>query len=227
MRELIEDLHIYFEQKEEKDHEEELLLSRLKGELPYFPITFLSRDDLTSRGFKGEDVDDCTMKEIASKMGSAYCDNGYWVDLDILAEDRAEKFRCPKCWKEANESDGKRCYCSNCSHDWNETEPTGRYVKVEYPEDSSFFETNEIGFDCYNSDDNGAKYIPEHLYIAHFDKKPKKIQIYEPIEWPESQEMMEWEHTAPKKFAQCELINPASGFDGNAYFVPLKLINTL
>lgn len=224
MRELIEDLHIFFEQKEDKNNEEELLLSRLKGELPYFPITYLSRDDLTSRGFKGEEVDDCTMKEIASKMGNAYQDNGYWIDLDILAEDRAQKFKCPKCWKDARESDGKHCHCSDCHHEWDETEETGRYVLVESPVDSNFFESNKIGFDCYNSDDNGARYVPEHIYIAHFDKQPKKKQIYKPVEWPESQEVMEWERNAPKKFAQCEFINPASEYGSNAYFVPLKLL---
>ncbi len=226
-RELIEDLRNYFEQKENKTHEEEKFLSDIKGQLSYFPITFLHRDDLASRGFDAEEVDDCTMKEIAKKMGRAYQENCYWEDLRIIAEcNDVPKHRCPKCWGDAGEYSDDTCYCPFCHHEWKLTEPTGRYVLVEYPE-SPFFEENEIGFECYNSDDNGARYIPENIYIAHFDKKPKAKQMYLPIGWPESQLCLEWEHTDPEKFARCEYINPADtvlGLGSNALFVPRSLI---
>ncbi|MFR9592460.1 MAG: hypothetical protein SNG27_08710, partial [Rikenellaceae bacterium] len=102
-----------------------------------------------------------------------------------------------------------------------------RYVLVEHPEDYSMFEESEIGFDCYNSDDNGARYVPEHLYIAHFDKEPEDKQIYLPIGWPESHAYLEWEHTDPDKFTRCEYINPADPvleLGCNALFVPNSLI---
>ncbi|MFR9546014.1 MAG: hypothetical protein SNJ29_10610 [Rikenellaceae bacterium] len=225
-RELLEDLRNYFAQKEVRTHDEEMFLSEIKGQLSYFPITFLHRDDLSSRGFDAEEVDDCTMKEIAEKMGSAYQDNGYWIDLDIIAEDRVEKFKCPKCWGDAGEYYEGRCHCGSCNHEWQITESTGRYVLVEHSE-SPFFEKHEVGFECYNSDDNGARYIPEHIYIAHFDNRPKAKQTFRPIGWPESQSYLEWEHTNPAKFARCEYINPADtvlDLGSNALFVPQLLI---
>ncbi|MFR9543622.1 MAG: hypothetical protein SNH27_16435, partial [Rikenellaceae bacterium] len=165
-RQLIEDLHYYFTTKEDKTHEEEMFLSNLKEELPYFAITYLSRDDLASRGFNAEEVDDCTMEEIADKMGDAYQDSNYWIDLDIIADDRVEKFKCPECWGDAGEYNGSWCHCGSCNNDWEVTEPTGRYVLVLSTE-TSFFETNEIGYESYGSDDNGARYVPEHIYTAH------------------------------------------------------------
>lgn len=71
-RKFIEDLRSYFAQKEVRTHDEEMFLSEIKGQLSYFPITFLHRDDLASRGFDAEEVDYFTMKEIAEKMGRAY-----------------------------------------------------------------------------------------------------------------------------------------------------------
>ncbi|MFI3294349.1 MAG: hypothetical protein SNI70_12650 [Rikenellaceae bacterium] len=227
MKNILLDLRNYFEQKEVRTHDEEMFLSEIKGQLSYFPITFLHRDDLASRGFDAEEVDDCTMKEIAEKMGRAYQENGFGVDLDILAEDEVEKFKCPKCWGDATSYDtyDEKLSCS-CGNKWSKVEDTGRYILVEYPE-SPFFEANEIGFECYNSEDNGARYIPEHIYIAHFDKKPKAKQIYLPIVWPQSQLCLEWEHTNPAKFAKCEYINPADtvlDLGSNALFVPQSLI---
>lgn len=53
----------------------------------YFKITSVHRDDLEDRGFNTQDVSDETMKELGEKLGSAYVENGFWVDLDIIAED--------------------------------------------------------------------------------------------------------------------------------------------
>ena len=53
----------------------------------YFSITSVSRDDLESIGFDTKNVDDGTMSELASKMADAYCDNGFWIELEILADD--------------------------------------------------------------------------------------------------------------------------------------------
>jgi len=51
-----------------------------------FPITSICREDLEGIGFDTTQVDDATMTHLASKMADAYCDNGFWVDLPILAE---------------------------------------------------------------------------------------------------------------------------------------------
>jgi len=51
-----------------------------------FPITSVSREDLESKGFDTSKVDDSTMERLASKMGDAYCENGFWIDLPIIAE---------------------------------------------------------------------------------------------------------------------------------------------
>ena len=51
-----------------------------------FPITSVCRADLETAGFNTADVNDGTMSELASKMANAYCDMGFWEDLEILAE---------------------------------------------------------------------------------------------------------------------------------------------
>jgi hypothetical protein len=58
-----------------------------------FPITSVCRADLEQAGFDTKDVDDDTMEDLASKMADAYCDNGFWIELDVLAEDLKIKKR--------------------------------------------------------------------------------------------------------------------------------------
>ncbi|MFI3263641.1 MAG: hypothetical protein R3Y26_12170 [Rikenellaceae bacterium] len=99
-RELLEELRIYFEDIAEPTHEEDRFHQRLEADLEYFPITFLHREDLASRGFDAEEIDDCTMRELAEKMGRAYQEGQYWEDMEILAKEVTEKFRCPKCLQE-------------------------------------------------------------------------------------------------------------------------------
>ena len=60
-----------------------------------FPITSVCRADLESAGFDTKDVSDETMLELASKMANAYCDLGFWEDLDVLAEEYFEIPRRP------------------------------------------------------------------------------------------------------------------------------------
>lgn len=52
----------------------------------YFNITSVSREDLEGIGYDTSNVDDDTMEHLASKMADAYCDNGFWIDLPILAD---------------------------------------------------------------------------------------------------------------------------------------------
>ena len=229
-RELTEELHVYFEHKNERTNAEELFYMRLKNSLPYFEITTLHRDDLLSRGFDTSQVDDCMMKEIARKMSNAYQENNYWIDMDIIAEDRVSKYKCPKCWGDASSYHEEKCNCWRCDHSWEVTKPTGQYVLVESPEDSGLFRDHKIGFECYNSHDNGAMYVPEHIYTSHFDKRPQARQIFIPLAPPESQIYLDWEHTAPSKFARCAYINPADtvlNLGDNALLVPKSLLKKL
>lgn len=52
----------------------------------YFEISSVHRDDLESEGYDVSNVDDGTMEQLASKMGNAYTDSAFWIDLDIIAE---------------------------------------------------------------------------------------------------------------------------------------------
>jgi hypothetical protein len=52
----------------------------------YFPITSVHRADLEEQGFDTSAVDDGTMRELADKMADAYCDQAYWIDLEIIAD---------------------------------------------------------------------------------------------------------------------------------------------
>jgi hypothetical protein len=88
-RQLLEDVHRYFSGKENPTQEEKDLLMRLGGELPYFQITTVHRDDLEQAGLDGSHVTDAQMETIADKMADAYIDEVFWIDLKIIAEDCA------------------------------------------------------------------------------------------------------------------------------------------
>ena len=60
--------------------------NQIEKKQEYFSITNVCRDDLESIGFDTKNIDDSTMTELASKMANAYCDMGFWEDLDIIAE---------------------------------------------------------------------------------------------------------------------------------------------
>ena len=52
-----------------------------------FPITSVAREDLESQGFDTSNVTDDQMAEIADHMQDAYCDDAFWVELEVIAED--------------------------------------------------------------------------------------------------------------------------------------------
>ena len=65
-----------------------IYLKRERGERKeFFPITSVARADLQGRGFNAARVSDATMTRLASKMADAYTEQGFWIDLDIIAED--------------------------------------------------------------------------------------------------------------------------------------------
>ena len=53
----------------------------------YFKVTYVHRDDLASIGFNLNNVTDDQMEELAEKMGSAYTEIVFWIDLKIIAND--------------------------------------------------------------------------------------------------------------------------------------------
>jgi hypothetical protein len=55
-------------------------------EQEYFPVTSVARADLEGRGFSTARVSDATMTRLAEKMGEAYTEQNFWIDLDIIAE---------------------------------------------------------------------------------------------------------------------------------------------
>ena len=52
----------------------------------YFPITSVSRADLDGLGYDTSKVDDSTMERLAEKMGEAYTEQAFWIDLPIIAD---------------------------------------------------------------------------------------------------------------------------------------------
>lgn len=50
-----------------------------------FPITSVCLADLQEH-YDIENIDASTMENLASKMANAYCENGFWIDLLILAD---------------------------------------------------------------------------------------------------------------------------------------------
>lgn len=98
-RQLTEDLHQYFLQKTVLTSDENYLLTRLTGELPYFPISHICRDDLESKGFEISNVTDSVMSKLADKLGNDYCEQLFWISMGIIAEEclKIPRHICPKC----------------------------------------------------------------------------------------------------------------------------------
>lgn len=51
-----------------------------------FPVTSVSREDLEARGFDTSGVSDETMERLASKMSDNYCEQLFWISLNVIAE---------------------------------------------------------------------------------------------------------------------------------------------
>lgn len=58
-----------------------------------FCISRLSREDLEEKGFDTSNIDDDTMQRIADKLGEDYCEQLFWISLEIIAE---EGFNIPR-----------------------------------------------------------------------------------------------------------------------------------
>jgi hypothetical protein len=194
----LEELYGYFAGIKTRSKKEENLFLQLHAELPHFPISSVHRDDLANEGFDVSNVTDDQMQTIADKMADAYSEQVFWIDLDIIADYAG----VPK--KETN-----------------------RYVLVEFPEEAGYFEENNIGYPCFNGEDNGARYVPEEAYIEHFGHEPQPDSYFQPVRWPQSQEF--FGNDDDSIAALCEPIvadeKALSDFGSSAIWAPLCLIN--
>lgn len=132
---------------------------------------------------------------------------------------------CPKCECENISINAENCQvCGDCGLTWDDN----LYVLVEFPDDTTYFEQEQIGYPCFNCEDNGARYVPEYEYILQFGKKPDENKYFTPIQWPDSQEYLELQYEDESSFELCELIEAdekaLEDFGGSALWVPLSLI---
>ena len=51
-----------------------------------YPVVTVCRDDLEDKGYDTENITDDQMESLASKMGNAYLDDGFFIDLEICAD---------------------------------------------------------------------------------------------------------------------------------------------
>ena len=101
------------------------------------------------------------------------------------------------------------------------------YILVEFPEDASYFEENDIGYPCFNSEDNGARYVPEEEYIKHFGHEPQPNSYFSPVVWPDSQEYFGDEEDSIDDLCEPIIADEKAlmDFGSSAIWVPLCLIN--
>ena len=52
----------------------------------HFQITSVHRNDLEEIGFSTDSVSDQAMNRLADKMADVYCEQGFWIDLEIIAD---------------------------------------------------------------------------------------------------------------------------------------------
>lgn len=129
---------------------------------------------------------------------------------------------CPKCGSSTIRYDVHESlfHCDECGQTWNDKQ----YVLVEYPEDASYFEQEKIGYPSWESQDNGARYVPLYEYIRQFGKSPDPAHCYRSVCWPDSQRY--FEETGPD--AHCELIQDEEAlekFGSSALWVPLCMLD--
>lgn len=105
--------------------------------------------------------------------------------------------------------------CMACGQKW-----SNLFVRVSFPEDSRYFEQEDIGYPCFNTGDNGARYVLECEYIRFFKKTPDKGKYFSPVAWPDAQKYMD--------NPLCEaIIGDEKGlkkFGSSSFWVPVKLL---
>lgn len=186
-RQFLEALDKYFQTKTTPTDQEKELIAQLKKETKTFWIAFIDRNTLMRNGYDVSGLTDDDMTEIAGRIGDSYCGSSKFDD-DIY--EACEEYglkntpECPRCEFSYNNYDAERGvhHCHSCNRDWSDG-----YVLVEFPDNTSYFEKNGIGYPSFGSEDNGARYVPEYDYIRHFKKDPAPNSCFRPLRWPESQ----------------------------------------
>ena len=222
LQQLLDDLRGYFEAKSSLTTQEQELWDRLKK--ADYPILGLQDDDLAQKGFDFRRITDEQMRQLAQQMTADYCKEDYWERLENTA-DELQLPRCPRCPACGHNSvildeTKDMMICEVCDQTWHEN----LYVLVEFPDDATYFEENDIGYPSFESEDNGARYVPEYDYIQHFEKDPPANAYFKPIQWPESQPHLFPDEPNESTDALCEPINDEKGradFGEQAVWVPL------
>ena len=64
----------------------------------YYAIAGISKADVAGKAFDDCDkidlIDDNLMEEIAVDMGDTYLENGYWIDLQCMIDDKEIALKC-------------------------------------------------------------------------------------------------------------------------------------
>lgn len=226
-RGLQKEVYNYFHGKTDRTDAEQALFKKLEFEMGYFQVTAAHRDDLRFKGFDVSNVSDGDMKLLARKMADDYCEQLFWPSMEIIAEvsvkipKTSEPF-CPKCESYLYDYDiASGTYsCRDCGQTW-----TDNYVLVKHPDDTTYFEEEEIGYPSYASEDNGARYVTHYEYILQYQKEPPQNSFFQPVSWPDSQSYFE----LPDNLRElCENIESGKAFDdfgSSALWVPLCLLN--
>ena len=222
LQQLLDDLRGYFEAKSSLTTQEQELWDRLKK--ADYPILGLQDDDLAQKGFDFRRITDEQMRQLAQQMTADYCKEDYWERLENTADElQLPRYpRCPACGHNSVILDETKdmMICEVCDQTWHEN----LYVLVEFPDDATYFEENDIGYPSFENEDNGARYVPEYDYIQHFEKDPPANAYFKPIQWPESQPHLFPDEPNESTDALCEPINDEKGradFGEQAVWVPL------
>lgn len=86
MRNLISNFKNYLLSKETRTNEEETLLNNCIIQLGYFPISYISRDDMCDLVENADNLTDNVVENVADKMGDYYGNNGFYDDLKDALE---------------------------------------------------------------------------------------------------------------------------------------------
>ena len=131
--ELKNDLYQYFSSKTNLTEAEQLLLDRLKEELPYFVISRIHRDDLRGHGFDVTNVSDHDMSQLARKMGDDYCNQLFCSSMDIIAEDSVKipRMFCTQCAGTNIEAGLEGYICKDCDNKWVSDDFTRTFEEVK------------------------------------------------------------------------------------------------
>lgn len=164
------------------------------------------------------------MRRLANEMGIEYYKEEYWSRLEEKADDLelTRYLSCPACNHNRIKLDIQEgvLRCEACDQTWREE----MYVLVEFPNDASHFEENDIGYPSFDSKDNGARYVSEYDYILNFQKAPAENACYKPLRWPESQSYLFPDEPNESVDALCEPVWDEKGiadFGEQAVWVPL------